>query len=149
MMPIKFSKSARIRARRSATQALYQWQMSGAPIQEIIDQFVADERQLKKADPEYFKMLLKGTIKEEKSLKAQLSPLIDRTLEQLDPVEKSILYIGLYELIYRPEMPWRAVINEAVDLAKAFGAEQSYKFVNGVLDQAALTIRAAEIQDTA
>ncbi len=76
----------------------------------------------------------------------QLIPLLDRALEDLDPVEKAILQIGLYELIFHPELPYRVVLNEAVDLAKMFGAEQSHKYINGVLDKAAQKIRKVEMK---
>lgn len=145
-IPVKksFSKYARIRARRSAVQALYQWNMSKVPIQDVINEFVDERSELKKADTDYFKEILRGTAKESESLNAQLLPLLDRSLEDLDPVEKAILHIGLYELIFHPELPCKVVLNEAVDLAKMFGAEQSHKYINGVLDKASQNIRIAE-----
>ena len=141
-----FSKHARIRARRSAVQALYQWGMSDVPIQDVINEFVNERSELKKADMDYFKEILRGTVKESENLDKQLMPLLDRALDDLDPVEKAILLIGLYELIFHPELPCRVVLNEAVDLAKMFGAEQSHKYINGVLDKAAQNIRSAEMK---
>lgn len=141
-----FSKHARIRARRSAVQALYQWGMSDAPIQDVINEFVNERSELKKADTDYFKEILRGTVKESENLDKQLIPLLDRKLDDLDPVEKAILLIGLYELTFHPELPCRVVLNEAIDLAKMFGAEQSHKYINGVLDKAAQKVRTAEMK---
>ncbi len=141
-----FSKHARVRARRSAVQALYQWAMSEMPIQDVINEFVNERTELKKADTDYFKEILNGATKECESLDKQLIPLLDRALDDLDPVEKAILQIGLYELTFHPELPYRVVLNEAVDLAKMFGAEQSYKYINGVLHKAAQKIRKEEMK---
>lgn len=140
-----FSKHARVRARRSAVQALYQWAMSAEPIQDVINEFVNERTELK-ADTDYFKEILHGTAKESENLDKQLIPLLDRTLDELDPVEKAILQIGVYELTFHPELPYRVVLNEAVDLAKMFGADQSYKYINGVLDKAAQEIRKVEMK---
>ena len=142
-----FSKHARIRARRSAVQALYQWSMSDAPIQDVINEFVNERSELKKADTDYFKEILLGSVKESKNLDEQLMPLLDRDMDDLDPVEKAILLIGLYELTFHPELPCRVVLNEAVDLEKMFGAEQSHKYINGVLDKAAQKIRTTEMKN--
>jgi N utilization substance protein B len=142
-----FSKHARIRARRSAVQALYQWGMSDAPIQDVINEFVNERSELKKADTDYFKEIVLGVVKENKKLDKQLIPLLDRALDELDPVEKAILFIGLYELKFHPELPCRVVLNEAVGLAKMFGAEQSHKYINGVLDKAAKKIRKVEMKN--
>jgi len=140
-----FSRHARVRARRSAVQALYQWAMSAVPIQDIINEFVNERTELKKADTDYFKEILRGATKESEALDKQLIPLLDRKLDELDPVEKAILQIGIYELTFHPELPYKVVLNEAVDLAKMFGAEQSYKYINGVLDKAAKKIRKVEM----
>ena len=144
---ISFSKHARIKARRSAVQALYQWHMTKNPMQEIITEFENEQARLKKADIDYFRELLTGTAKSSEELDEHLSPLLDRKLDELDPVERAILHIGLYELLTYQELPWRVVINESVELAKMFGAEQSHKFINGVLDKAAHKIRASEISN--
>jgi len=141
-----FSRHARVRARRSAVQALYQWAMSAMPIQDVINEFINERTELKKADTDYFKEILHGTTRESENLDKQLIPLLDRTLDELDPVEKAILQIGLYELTFHPELPYKVVLNEAVDLAKMFGAEQSYKYINGVLDKAAQKIRKEEMK---
>jgi N utilization substance protein B len=141
-----FSRHARVRARRSAVQALYQWAMSAMPIQDVINEFVNERSELKKADTDYFKEILRGTTKESENLDKQLIPLLDRSLDDLDPVEKAILQIGMYELTFHPELPYKVVLNEAVDLAKMFGAEQSHKYINGVLDKAAQEIRKLEMK---
>ena len=140
-----FSRHARIRARRSAVQALYQWQMTQLPMAEIISEFEKERRELKKADKDYFRELLHGTTGQSEKLDECLSPLLDRPLNDLDPVEQAILHIGIYELLFHPELPWRVVVNESVELAKMFGADQSHRYVNGVLDKAARQIRAGEI----
>ncbi len=142
-----FSRHARMRARRSAVQALYQWRMSNMSMQDIINEFVNERSELKKADTDYFKEILLGIVKENEKLDKQLAPLLDRALDDLDPVEKAILLIGLYELKFHPELACRIVLNEAIDLAKIFGAEQSHKYINGVLDKAAKKIRAVEFKN--
>lgn len=140
-----FSRHARIRARRSAVQALYQWQMTQAPMAEVISEFENERRELKKADKDYFRELLHGTTAQAGKLDDCLTPLLDRPLKELDPVEQAILHIGIYELLFHPELPWRVVVNESVELAKMFGADQSHRYVNGVLDRAARRVRAGEI----
>jgi transcription antitermination protein NusB len=141
-----FSKHARIRARRSAVQALYQWQMTQMPMNDVIAEFENERVELKKADKRYFRDLLEGTTRQIMELDAQLTPLLDRPVNELDPVERAVLHIGIYELMFHPELPWRVVVNESVELAKMFGAEQSHKYINGVLDNAARKIR---VQETA
>lgn len=135
--------SARSRARRAVLQALYQWQLSGQTPNEVETQFVA-EQPLKHVDIEYFQQLLRNIPTHLEELDAALTPSLDRPVSQLDPIEKAILRIGAFELVHRPEIPWRVVINEAVELAKSFGAEQSYKYVNGILDKVAHEKRPAE-----
>ena len=142
-----FLKSARVKARRSAVQALYQWQMTQIPMEELISEFENERKELRKADMAYFRDLLNGTTTHTEALDDELSPFLDRKVETLDPVERAILHIGIYELLYHPELPWRVVINESVELAKTFGAEQSHKYINGVLDKAAHHIRDVEIKN--
>lgn len=124
---------ARSRARRAALQALYQWQMTGQEADEIAAQFEA-ESTLRHADLAYFLELLRGVPRTVVSLDEQLEPVLDRPVAQLDGVERAILRMGVYELANRRDVPWRVVINEAVDLARIFGAEQSHRYVNGILD---------------
>lgn len=142
-----FSKHARIRARRSAVQALYQWEMTHAPVSEVIAEFIRERSELKKADVDYFIAIVEGAAGRVAEIDTGLAPLLDRPLQGLDPVERAVLRIGMYELLCHPEIPWRVVVNEAVELARMFGAEQSYKYINGVLDKAARRLRAAEIRN--
>ena len=128
--------SPRTRARRAVLQALYQCQLSGQTSNEVEAQFVA-EQPLKHVDLDYFQQLLRNIPVHLDELDAALAPSLDRPVSQLDPIEKAILRIGAFELVHRPEVPWRVVINEAVELAKSFGAEQSHKYVNGILDKVA------------
>ncbi len=134
---------ARSVSRKLVLQALYQWQLTGQSVAELRNQFSADGG-LADADGEYFAELLGGVIEAAAAFDAELGGLIDRPVGQLDPVERAVLLIGLYELERRPEVPYRVVINEGVELAKRFGATEGHKFVNAVLDRAARRHRAAE-----
>jgi N utilization substance protein B len=124
-------------------QALYQWQMTGQDTHEIETQFREDEN-ASKSDFGYFSQLLRGVAGKADELDASLSGQLDRPIEAVDPVERAILRVAAYELAYRPEVPYKVIINEAVDLAKRFGAEQGHRFVNGVLDKLAARLRPAE-----
>ena len=130
-------------ARHYALQALYQWQMTGQDIGVIDAQFLADQ-DMSKADIPYFKELLYQVPDRVGSIDAVLNPFLDRSPEQIDPVERAVLWIAGYELSYRLDIPYRVIINEAVELAKKFGAQQSHRFVNNVLDKAAHQLRAQE-----
>lgn len=132
-------------ARSLAVQALYQWQLTGETLGVIERQFI-QERGLGKADAEYFNDLLHGVPACLDELDKHLSPLLDRPLPEVDPVERAILRLGAYEFARHPEVPYRVVINEWVEQTKTFGADQGHKFVNGVLDKLAKTLRATEIQ---
>jgi len=134
---------ARSLARKLAMQALYQWQLTGQSAAELRNQY-AEEEGWGDADADYFRELLNGITEGAAGLDATLAGLIDRPVGQLDPVERAVLLIGLYELGHRPDVPWRVVINEGVELAKRFGATDGHKFVNAVLDRAARSLRAAE-----
>ncbi len=142
------SPHARIRSRRTAVQAYYQWLMTRQPIADVIQEFEEDRSELGKADKGYFREILEGMEKHSEELDQVLGPILDRPLEEIGPVENAIMHLGMYELIYHPELPWRVVLNESIELAKMFGAEQSYKYINGVLDKAAHQIRALEISGT-
>jgi len=133
----------RSRSRSLAIQALYQWQMAGQDIGSIISHFLL-EQDGKKFDSEYFAELVRAVPARLHELDAALAPCVDRALESVDPVERAILRLGAYELIEHPEIPYRVVINEAVELAKTFGAEQGHRYVNGVLDKAARALRPLE-----
>ena len=133
----------RSRSRSLAVQALYQWQMAGQDVGAIINHFMV-EQDAKTFDTEYFEELVHGVPASLNKLDEALGACLDRSLEAVDPVERAILRLGAYELIKHPEIPYRVVINEAVELAKTFGAEKGHRYVNGVLDKAARAIRPLE-----
>jgi N utilization substance protein B len=132
-------------SRRLTVQALYQWLVNETPPETLLRQFREQEEGLGRADPAYFEELLKGTVNAAPELTVALVPHLDRPLVQLDPVEHAILLLGAFEMASKPEVPWKVVVNESVNLAKTFGAEDGYKFVNGVLDKLARISRAAEM----
>ena len=137
-------KSARRRARELTLQALYQWQLSGQTVAFIEKQFV-EGKDYDKADQNYFGVLFPGTVKESEKLQAALTPCIDRKFSELSPVERAILLLSSYELIYQIDIPYRVVINEAIELAKSFGGADGHKYVNGVLDKLAAQVRGVEV----
>jgi N utilization substance protein B len=136
---------ARSLARQRAMQALYQWQMTGQSPAEIDRQFM-EEQDMKKVDTKYFHELLSSIPQQLEELDGYSSTVLDRTIEQVDPIERAILRIGAYELKNRIDIPYRVVINEAVELAKTFGAEQGHRYINGILDKLALELRAIEVK---
>lgn len=133
----------RARARRRALQAVYAWQVSGGNAQQVIAQF-AHEQAHEIADLEYFEDLVRGVMQHTAQLDEALAPYLDRTVEEVDPVERAVLRIAAYELLHRIDVPYRVVLNEAIETAKRFGAEHGHTYVNGVLDRAALQWRTAE-----
>lgn len=137
------SPKARRLARRAVLQALYQWQLAGASAKEIELYFLANQK-MDKVDRVYFSELLNSIVPLADELNDVLSPLLDRAVTALTPVERAILYIGCYELKHRLDIPYRVVINEGVRLAKDFGAQDSYKYINGVLDKLSKSVRAVE-----
>lgn len=126
-------------------QALYQWQLGGSDLAEPDLEFLiaGDGKQL---DREYFRELLAEIRSHEVELDDMIRPYVDRPLNEVDPVERAILRLGACELAYHLEVPFRVVINEAVELAKVFGAEHGHKFVNGILDKLAARLRSTEIR---
>jgi N utilization substance protein B len=142
------SGRARSLSRRLAMQALYQWQLTGQSFAELRNQYTSDEG-YPEVDPEYFQQLLQGVVEGATELDGMLGEWIDRPVAQLDPVEHAVLLIGLQELRQHPEVPYRVVLNEGVELAKKFGATEGHKFINAVLDRAARRLRAAEQQASA
>ena len=138
----KLPLAQRRKARQLILQALYQWLLTGAEHYEISKQF--HEQNSGKIDWEYFDEIFPGVIKTTETLDGHLHPLLDRKPEALDPIEKALLYLGCYELANRIDVPYRVVINECVELAKMFGATESHKYINGVLDKLAPELRAAE-----
>jgi N utilization substance protein B len=135
--------AARSRSRRRALQALYAWQMADAPIERVIDQF-RHEQDMEIADLEYFEALVRGVAANVADLDGALARFIDRDIAQVDPIERAVLRIAAFELRMRPDIPYRVVINEAIETTKRFGAEQGHTYVNGVLDKAAAEWRATE-----
>jgi N utilization substance protein B len=135
---------ARSLARRYAVQALYQWQLTGLSLGEIERQFV-EEHGLGKAEVSYFNELLHGVPKRLGEIDAALNEFVDRAIADIDPVERAILRIGCYELLFRLDVPYRVELNECITLAKSFGAAQSHKYINGILDKIAGKHRSAEI----
>lgn len=125
-------------------QALYQWQLTRQDVGLIDAQFLL-EQDIGKADIVYFQELLHHTLSRVDAINDALDPFLERSMEQIDPVERAILWIAGYELLYRLDVPYRVILNEAVELAKRFGAEQGHRFVNGVLDKAAHRLRSQEI----
>jgi N utilization substance protein B len=136
---------ARTNARKAAVQALYQWQMTGQNLSEIERQFLEEER-LKDAQKSYFTELFHGVPKNLEAIDQTLSKFVDRPVNMIDPVERAILRMGVYELLHRLDMPYRVVLNESINLAKYFGADGSHKYVNGILDKVAQQKRAVEIK---
>lgn len=134
---------ARSRARRRALQAIYAWQLSGQPIAQVIDQFRA-EQDMEVADLEYFEDLVRGIDKHLDQIDTELRKFLDREIAQVDPIERGVLRIAAYELLFRADVPYRVVINEAIETTKRFGADHGHTYINGVLDKAAAAWRAAE-----
>jgi N utilization substance protein B len=141
--PSGIDLAARSRARRRALQAIYAWQMSGSSVRAVIEQF-RHEQDMQVADLEYFEDLVRGVDTHRAELDAALAPFLDREIEQVDPIERAALRLGAYELKCRPDVPYRVVLNEAVELAKRFGAEHGHTYVNGVLDKLAREWRGTE-----
>lgn len=131
------------RSRARVVQALYQWLVSGENIKKIEQQFLNQkEGKISKA---FFSNLLLNIPKNIAALEDFIHPTLDRDIGELGPTEKAILYLGVYELMFQPEVPYKVVINEAVELAKLYGAEGSFKLVNSSLDKIALELRALEL----
>ncbi len=139
------AKSTRRRSRELALQGLYQWLLSGAAGAEIEAHLQAEEG-LDKCDRPHFDALLHGCIAEAAALDAVLARHVDRKTTALSPVEHAVLMIGTYELTHCIDIPYRVVINEAVELAKSFGGTDGHKYVNGVLDKAATDLRTVEVK---
>ncbi|MCY4177374.1 MAG: transcription antitermination factor NusB [Endozoicomonadaceae bacterium] len=134
----------RRKSREMVVQALYQLALSGGSITATEQQFIT-EGGMKKADSGYFHDLLYGIAKNMKTLDDHVSSLLDRPFNQLDPVEVAILRLGCFELLYRTDIPYRVIINESIEIAKLFGAQDSHKYINGILDKLAVQIRKEEV----
>jgi len=138
------SRTPRHRAREFALQGLYQWLMSQEDAG-AIDAHIRNAHGFDKADVEHFDLLLHGTIRDVDNLRSEIVPLIDRAIDQLSPIEHAALLIGAFELKHHIEIPYKVVINEAVELTKSFGGIDGHKYVNGVLDKLAASLRATEV----
>ena len=136
-------KNARRRSREFALQGLYQWQLAAAEIFDI-KQHLATVKGFDRADEAYFSSLLSGVIEHAAGLEDVLQPHLDRKFSELSPIERGVLLIAAFELSNLPEVPYRVIINEAVELAKSYGGTDGYKFVNGVLDKLAVAARPQE-----
>ena len=139
------SSGARTRARELLVQALYQQQIAGHDSDELLQQF-HEQAAYQRIDQAFFDEALPAICAMQADLEATLEPLVDRPMEQLDPVEKGVLLIGVFELLQRPDVPYRVVINEGVNLAKRFGALDGHKYINACLDKAAQSLRSEEVQ---
>jgi N utilization substance protein B len=135
--------AARTRARRRAVQALYAWELGGNTMRKVIDDF-RSEQDMQIADLEYFEDLLRGVEAHRAELDAGMAPFLDRDIERVDPIERAVLRLSAYELKHRVDVPYRVVLNEAVEVAKRFGSEQGHTYVNGVLDKLARAWRVTE-----
>ena len=138
-------KSTRRRSREFALQGLYQWQLAKTDTKTIALN-LAEAWGFDKIDADYFSALLEGAVQHAAALEQEIAPCLDRSFSALSPVERGILLLAGYELMHRPEVPYRVVINEAVELAKTYGGTDGHKFVNGVLDKLAARVRALEVK---
>jgi N utilization substance protein B len=139
----QFNAGARSLARKLALQALYRWQINEAPWQDLVNEFASEEG-MDRADGEYFRMLIQGVCDSRAALDITLTAWLDRKPELLDPIEHAVLLIGTFELKERPDVPYRVVIDEGVNLTRRFGATDGHKFVNAILDRAARELRPHE-----
>ncbi|QQX81604.1 transcription antitermination factor NusB [Shewanella sp. KX20019] len=126
--------SERRKARRLAVQAIYSWQLSGNNIADVEHEFLT-EQNVDGVDIAYFRELLAGVATKKSQLDELITPFLVRPLDEVDPVEKAIVRLATYELTFRKDVPYKVAINEAIELAKTFGAEDGHKFVNGILDK--------------
>ncbi|MDA9942716.1 transcription antitermination factor NusB [Luminiphilus sp.] len=133
----------RRKARHFGLQALYQWTLSNASLVDIDAEFRVDN-DFRHTDGDYFQAILRGVMQDVEALEALFSPLLDRALDDLDPIERNLLRMGTFELKERIDVPYKVVINEAVSLAKKFGATESHRYINGVLDKVASELRTVE-----
>ncbi len=143
--PDGIDPAARSRARRRALQAIYAWQLAGASVPSLLDQF-RSEQDMDVADLEYFEELVGGVVRECATLDTALKEFLDREVAQVDPIERAVLRIAAFELLHRADVPYRVVINEAIETTKRFGADHGHSYINGVLDKAAAAWRSTEVQ---
>lgn len=138
------NRTPRHRAREFALQGLYQWLLNNEDATKVVNN-IRGAHGFDKADGEYFADLLRGTIKQSVELREAFTPLVDRGIGELSPIEHAVLLIGAYELKNHVEIPYRVIINEAVELTKSFGGIDGHKYVNGVLDKLSAQLRADEV----
>lgn len=141
-------KKRRHLSRELVLQGIYQWRVAGSDAS-FIEAQLRDTSLFPKIDESFFCELLRGVLKNVTTLEQHIQPCLDRSLADLSPIESSILLLSTYELIYHLEIPYRAIINEAIELAKTYGGTDGYKYVNGVLDKLAAQLRTIEIQSAA
>lgn len=141
------SRGSRRLARELALRALYQWLLTGDDLARLLVQSEEAE-EYREANQAHMKALIEGVLKGVPALEAALAPHLDRPAAQLSPIEHAILLLGAFELIHSPDVPYRVVLNEAVELAKRYGGTDGHKYVNGVLDRLARTARAVEMRAT-
>jgi transcription antitermination protein NusB len=141
------ARSSRRRSREFALQALYQWQLGGDTA-DILEKQLRAAKGFEKLDEAYFLTLLRGAISGAHELEQKLQPNLDRPFKELSPIEHGILLLAAYELVHQPDVPYKVVINEAVELAKSFGGTDGHKYVNGVLDKFAARLRSAEYKQS-
>ncbi|WP_455221928.1 transcription antitermination factor NusB [Kaarinaea lacus] len=132
-------------ARKRAVQALYMWEMTNINLSDIDQQFVL-EHDLSRVDLKYYQELLHQIPAHVDEIDNDIHGLLDRPFEEIDPVERAVMRLGVYELRYRPDIPYKVIINEAIEIAKTFGAEEGYKYVNSILDGVAKKLRAVEVR---
>ncbi len=137
-------KGSRHKAREAAVQALYQWQLTQQAPEQIENHFILDH-EMNGVDLEYFHHLVREVPRHLHELDDHITPHLDRALGEVDPVERAILRLGAYEFEFQPEIPYKVILNEAVELAKTFGAEHGHKYVNAILDKVAAELRAKEV----
>lgn len=128
--------SNRHKAREAAVQSVYQWDMMGCPTDDLNSEFM-EEVQRKELDQKYLKTVLLGVAANQELIEKAIRPFIDRDFAKVDPIERSILRIGVYELLFHIDVPAKVILNEAIELAKTFGSDHSYKFINGTMDKLA------------
>ena len=134
----------RRRARELALQGMYQWQYTGEGAAQVLKN-LSELEEFDAADLDFLKAQLSGTVAESADLRARIEPLADRKWEDLSPIERGILLLAAWELVHKPDIPYRATINEAIELGKKFGGTDGHKYVNGVLDRLAAIVRAEEV----
>ena len=134
----------RRRAREFALQGIYQWQFTGEGAAQVLRN-LSELDEFDSADQPFLEAQLTGTIAQSQDLRLRIEPLVDRKWEELSPIERGILLLAAWELVHKPDIPFRATINEAIELGKTFGGTDGHKYVNGVLDRLAAVVRADEV----